>query len=318
MFVEPKPTERPLRMMVFGREKSGKSHLVHTATEVGPLFWQDSEGGADLYPADYGHGFRVMRSKDPWKTIQAIEQANNMVRDGEPRPIVAIDSMSSVWFQQKVVAEQVGGKKTRTPFWAWATAKKPLQELYEMLHTTRCHVIITARAKTEYEVSDSGEPTAKGLIPDVERNLPYAVDLIVMTHVREVDGEELKPGDFMATVTGTRSASVDGKPPAIPIGRTFYDPKFSDFLGAMVEGVAPISIEDTTEQQVHAERNRPQNQADLVVWIENSPWTKDEAMDALKEKFGKVVSSRIEEYYDFLRTRKPPEGDVDEHEGEAE
>jgi len=304
LFREPSVVERPLRILVYGEAKTGKSHFVYTATEVGPLYWQDSESGADLYPPDRGHGFKVMTSKDPWKTIQAIEAANKSYKKGNPRPIVALDSMSSVWFQQKEVANQLGGGRDRTPFWAWGAAKKPLTKLYDMIHTTRCHVIITARAKMKYEVQKSGEPIEKGLEPDVERNLSYAMDLVIHTYTDEVKGKELKPNQYKATVMGTRSPSVEGKPPAIPVGKTFSDPKFSDFLEVMIEGVEPTEIEDTTSKQVKIEQERPENWAELKVWIDNSDgWDVEKAKEALVEKFGSFDVSKIDEYYDYLRGR---------------
>lgn len=298
MFRDPQPVEKPLHMLVYGLAKTGKSHLVFSATEVGPLYWQDTEGGADLYPGDHGHGFKVLASKDPWKTIEAIKQASDMVSDGEPRPIVAIDSMSSVWFQQKEVAAELGGGRRKTPFWAWGPAKEPLNKLYELMHIARCHIIITARGKVAYEVSDSGEPTEKGLEPDIERNLPFAVDLIVKTHMAEIDGRKLKPEHFMATVTGTRSPSVDGDEPAIPIGRTFKDPKFSDFLGAMVEGALPEAVEDTTAEQA----SQPLTWGELESWIRERPELEvDGAKEALKSEFGAWDSKRVVEYYRYLK-----------------
>lgn len=298
MFRDPQPVERPLHMLVYGLSKTGKSHLVFSATDVGPLYWQDTESGADLYPGDHGYGFKVLPSKDPRKTIEAIKQASAMVKKDQPRPIVAIDSMSSVWFQQKEVANQLGGGRQKTPFWAWGPAKEPLNQLYELMHVARCHIIITARGKVAYEVSDSGEPTEKGLEPDVERNLPFAVDLVVRTHVAEIDGRKLKPEHFMATVVGTRSPSVDGNEPAIPIGRTFRDPKFSDFLDAMVEGVLPEAVEDTTAEQVGQPRTWPE----LKAWIEEHPELEvDTAKAKLVEKFGGFDGGKVGEYYFYLQ-----------------
>ena len=298
MFRDPQPTERPLHMLVYGLAKTGKSHFVFTATGAGQLYWQDSEAGADLYPGDHGYGFKVLTSKDPWKTIEAIQQASNMVRDGEPRPIVAVDSMSSVWFQQKEVAKEIGGGRRKTPFWAWGPAKEPLNKLYELMHTARCHIIITARAKMAYEVSDSGEPTEKGLVPDVERNLPFAVDLVVRTHTAEIENRDLKPEEYMATVTGTRSPSVDGQKPSVPIGRTFKDPKFSDFLDAMVEGALPKGVEDTTKEQA----GQPRNWKELEGWInQQENMTVGEAKETLVEQFGNFDASQVGQYYHYLK-----------------
>jgi hypothetical protein len=226
-----------------------------------------------------------------------------MFREGEPRPIVAVDSMSSVWFQQQEVAKQVGGGRQRIPFWAWGPAKEPLKKLYDRIHTSRCHVIITARAKMSYEVSDKGEPTEKGLVADVERNLAYSMDLILLTHVAEINPDKprpLEPEDFMATVVGTRSPSVDGKAPPVPIGRVFHNPKFSDFMEVMVEGAPFEGIEDTAREQ-----SRMTDWSTLESWLENhQAWTVDKARAALYAEFGTFDKQRVSEYYQWLKTHQ--------------
>jgi hypothetical protein len=298
-FKDPQPIERPLRILVYGLSKTGKSHLCFTATDVGPLYWQDSEGGASLYPGEHGHGFKVLASKDPRDTIAAIRQSSAMVRDGEPRPIVAVDSMSSVWFQQQEVAKQLGGGRSRIPFHAWGPAKEPLKQLYSTMHVARCHIIITARAKVRYEVNEKGEPTEVGLVPDVERNLAYATDLVVETSVAEMKGKALKPTDFMATVVGTRSASVDGQLPTVPIGRVFRDPKFSDFLDAIVEGALPEPVEDTTLDQAE----QPRTWEKLEDWMRSVGMDVEEATVNLAQEFGTGDKDRVGEYYHYLKNR---------------
>ena len=91
---------------MYGLPKRGKSHFVSTGTEVGPLYWIDTEGGSDYYSPTEGHGFRVLRCTDPRHAIQAVEAASASVNGGV-RPVVAVDSFSSAWFSQQEVAEEL-------------------------------------------------------------------------------------------------------------------------------------------------------------------------------------------------------------------
>jgi hypothetical protein len=85
--------------------------------------------------------------------------------------VVAVDSFSSVWFNQQEVAEELtrqwsrGRGGDRASFRAWGPAKKPLKQLYNLMMATRCHVIVTARAKEKYEVSKL-PATAEGEAPE--------------------------------------------------------------------------------------------------------------------------------------------------------
>jgi hypothetical protein len=298
LFQEPKPTERPLRILVYGLPKHGKSHFVFTATEVGPLYWIDTEGGSGYYDPTAGYGFRVLRSTDPAQAIAAVEAAS-AATNGE-RPVVAVDSFSSVWFNQQEVAEQLtkqwsrGRGGDRASFRAWGPAKKPLKKLYNLLMTTRCHVVITARAKEKYEVSASGEPKSVGLVPDVERNLAYAVDLIVEMSVADTaKGKPPKPEGYTALVVGSRS-------PAIPIGTLFRDPKLSDFLPAAMSGEIPEGVRDSVDAQVHSALTAPSTWAELQKILEGKGVDVEEAKERLRQEFGPFNPARVEEYWEFL------------------
>ena len=302
LFEEPVATERPLRILVYGLPKTGKSHLVSTATEVGPLFWQDTEGGSDYYDASLNHGFRVLRDRDPMKTVMAVELASPT--DGV-RPIVAVDSFSSTWFGQQEVAEELttrwsrGKANDRASFRAWGPAKKPLKKLYDVMHSSQCHVIITARAKKKYDVGPGGEPKEVGLVPDVERNLAYAVDLIVEVGIDELKkGVSPKPENFHALVVGSRSADI-------PIGTVFHDPKFSDFLPAVLKGEAPEKVGDSVADQVKTALDAPQSWPDLERKLKEKGWSSERAKELLVAKFGPFDAALLEEYWEYLKGEEP-------------
>jgi hypothetical protein len=304
LFKEPRRTERPLRILVYGLPKRGKSHFVFTGARVGPLYWIDTEGGSDYYSPTEGHGFRVLRSTDPRHAIQAVEAASASVNGGV-RPVVAVDSFSSVWFSQQEVAEELtrqwsrGRGGDRASFRAWGPAKKPLKQLYNLMMATRCHVIVTARAKEKYEVSRDGEPVAKGIVPDVERNLAYAVDLIVELGVEELPkGKQPSPDDYTALVVGSRS-------PAIQIGTLFQNPSLGLFLPATAEGEAPEDVVSTVDVQVHNALVAPSTWRELRAILESKGWDIDKAKE-LWQKFGPFNAAQVVEYWEYLMVHQEP------------
>ena len=304
-FSVPNPTERPIRILVYGYSKQGKSHFVHTATEVGPLYWIDTERGSDFYPPEEGHGFQVSYSKDPKVALEAIEEAHSMVLKGDVRPIVAIDSFSSIWFEQQEVAEKLteewGKGSGRSTFRAWGPAKKPLKRLYEMCQYAMCHIIVTARAKEEYEVNKKGEPNKVGDKPDIERNLPYAVDFVAQLSVDTGREQRPKPKDFKAKVIGTRTFNKSEH--QIPIGTVYSDPKFSDFLSAEMAGEAPVEVATGVERQVVLALEAPSSWAELLERTATLGWKKDNVSSALNEEFGTFDRDRLDEYWAYMKEK---------------
>ena len=294
LFTKPTAQERTLKVLVYGPTKTGKSHFVHTATEVGHVLWQDTEHGSDFYDADLNHGFRVLYSKDPEKAIAAVEEGDTIATNDD-RPIMALDSFSSTWFMQQEVAEELtkkwsGKDKRRASFRAWGPAKKPLKRLYDAIMVSKCHVIITARAKMKYEVSAAGEPKEVGLVPDIERNLVFAVDIILEMGIDELPkGKAPKPENFYALVVGSRN-------PALPIGTELRNPKFADLLSAAKEGETPSQIEETIGEQVIAADAETWRWEQLGDWIKAQGHDPEEAKAIIKKIHGKVNLKDVPKY----------------------
>jgi hypothetical protein len=319
LFRAPLPAERPIRVLVYGFSKSGKSHLVKTAAEVGPLYWIDTERGSDFYPSNIGHGFTVMYDRDPLAALKAVKLAHKMAETSDVKPVVAIDSMSSIWFEQQEVAQRLtnergGDKNRRASFRSWADAKAPLKQLYEMFHWALCHIIITARAKEEYVVNSRGEPTAIGTKPDIERNLPYSMDLILEMTVNSKKGQKPKPTDFVATIRGTRT-SPDIQEMAI--GSVFKDPKFSDFLVARLEGEAPTPIGSTAEEQINLALDAPLSYSELVARVKELGWDPQQATALLKREFGDFSGDMLPYYWSYIKEQNPDEHRAREDNREA-
>lgn len=283
-FRKPTAQEKTLKVLIYGPPKTGKSHFAYTATQAGTVLWQDTEHGSDYYDPKSGHGFKVAYDRSPATAIEAISIANGVVSkgDGNARPIVVIDSASSVWYNQQEVAERAGGNE-RATFRAWGVAKKPLKKLYDEIMLSRCHVIVTARSKMRYAVSKSGEPEELGIGPDIEKGLPYAVDIVLMTGV---DGT-----GFYAIVEGSRS-------PQLPTGSRIDDPKFTDLLDAMLPGEAPVQVASDVEEQLDQVEMAWE---ELQVWIKDHGWDVGECHKVLLEKFGRPYKpEKAAEYKEHL------------------
>ena len=274
VFHSPTVQEKTLKVLVFGKPKRGKSHFCFTATEVGPVLWQDTEHGSDYCDPNSGHGFQIAYDKSPDTSLAAIEEANAKVNGSTARPVVVVDSMSSVWFAQQEVAEELtkkwGSKKDGASFRAWAPAKKPLKRLYDAIMLSRCHVIVTARSKPKYDVSGGGEPKEIGVQPDIERGLEYAVDIILEM---DVDAK-----GYFAIVRGSRS-------PKLRIGQRLDDPKFADLLVAMQAGEAPKEVKEDVGEQVEM-ATKSLTWQEFVAHCQEKKWPLEEAKTLLLEKFG--------------------------------
>ena len=310
-------TDRPLRILVYGYSKQGKSHFVHTATEIGILWWIDTEGGSDFYDPDgKGFGFKSLKTDDPSMAIAAISEASERYRTGAPRPTVAIDSFSSMWFAQQEVARQLtekwshGRKKDRASYRAWGPAKAPLKALYDAIMKARCHVVVTARAKEEYEVSASGEPKAKGATPDVERNLAYAMDLQVLLGVDDLPkGKPAQPDNFKAVVMGSRDRDL-------PTGTALRNPKLADFLVVSHKGEKAQEVHRSAQDQVDAELDKPDSWGDLVSKVaETFGWDEEKTKQFVKAKFGKFEPERLGEYWTFLKEQAQVSAQKEESDG---
>lgn len=305
MFKEPEQRLHTLRILIYGLPKQGKTHFATTATEVGPLYVFDTEKGFDFYDKDAGHGFKTAETDDPRKILTAVQSAK-VGKDGTI-PIICVDSSTSVWEAQKEVAEQLTAKwknvsdPDRAVFRAWAPAKKPLKSLYRTMHQAQCHIIFTARAKKEYEVSAGGEPTFKGLVPDVESNLEYAVDLVLLAGMDEVaQGKPPKPTNFWVKVMGGRSK--------VQIGTIVRDPTFQKVLELAVpekllSGKPPTEVEDSSGDQVEEEEGNFQTWKEMQLAIEQKGWSVEEVKAELGKEFGKFNPARMSEYWKWLKSK---------------
>ena len=293
---EPVVRARGAKVACYGTEGTGKTELVMSARSVGRVLVLDTEGRTQYYK-QAGYGFEAMYSKSADDAIKLLEYAEELHAAGE-KVVFAIDSFSSLWFEQQEVAERVGATRSGgAKFSSWAVAKRPLKKLYAKLFSTPVDVIITMRAKPRYDQKKGGEVVDYGYnVPDTERGFGYAVDLIIEMQRKPLPpGQELSPEDFRAVVVKS-SGERDN---AIPIGTVIKDPTFDKLLDLRLEGEAGgMEFDEDVLLQVG---QAVEDQAGLVSWIKSLGLKPRDVKEQLILKFGTVVDGTGKEGLDIKR-----------------
>jgi hypothetical protein len=289
--------DRGAKVGALGRPGTGKTELLMSATEVGRLFVVDAEGRSQYYDPNAGHGFEALYSKNVKDALDILDYVEGLHKKGES-VVFGIDGFSSMWFEQQEVAARIGSTSRGTAkFDSWGPAKKPLKQLYARLFATPVHCIITMRAKPKYTIDDKNTPKAAGYDdPDIERGLPYALDLIV-----EMNKDELPPGtpltgeNFWALVTKT-SGPKAGNP--LPTGTKITDPSFAKLMALRLSGNGngnglKIAGADVGLQAALATISGGKA---LEEWIEGLGMDKEAVFAILKNKYGSWSNSKLRDY----------------------
>lgn len=290
---QPLQYARGAKIGVYGQFGTGKTELVMSATKVAHLLLLDAEGRSQYYSVDANHGFEVIYSKNIQDAIDLLVYAESLRQTGE-QVVFGLDGWSSLWFEQQEVAERIGSTSRGTAKYAsWGPAKKPIKQLYAMLYNTTVDCIITMRAKPKY--SQAGRKvTAAGFdVPDTERGLGYAVDLVVeMTKQELPPGTPLKPEHFWCTVVKTSGPKEDNP---LPIGTTIKDPSFAKLIGLRRAGSETLKIAggDVELQVLMATITGSKQLGDLIVRFGLET---DAVFAHLKEKLGTYQNSKLPAY----------------------
>jgi hypothetical protein len=197
--------ESKLRMALIGVSGSGKTYTsLAIGTELGQkVLVVDTERGSASKYADI-FNFDVIELDDfaPLVFIEAIKLANANGYD-----CVILDSLSHAWMGRGGVLEMHdnASKRSHNSFAAWRDVTPQHNALVDAMLQSKCHVIVTLRAKTEY-VQDKDEKTGKtsvrkvGLAPVQRDGLEYEFDVVA-----EVDIDN----NFI--VNKTRCSALSGK-----------------------------------------------------------------------------------------------------------
>jgi hypothetical protein len=205
MFKKATRTQSKLRLGLVGPSGAGKTYTaLRIAKGLGEkIAVIDTErGSASKYAGDVAT-FDVLELEhySPRSYVEAIRAA-----DAGGYDVLIIDSLSHAWIGKGGALEMVDAEVKRSrsgnSFNAWREVTPEHNAMVEAILQSRCHVIATMRAKTEYvnEVNERGKtvPRKIGVAPVQRDGLEYEFDVVA-----DVDWEH----HFV--VTKTRCAALD-------------------------------------------------------------------------------------------------------------
>ena len=191
----------PLKLLVYGPPKSGKTICVLTFAKLGKLAVIDSESGT--------HQYNKLATFDriDSQSITSIAQdiADLKADAGRTYRALAIDSATILW--QRIQPTKTIDKRE------WAIIKRQWHTFINDLAQLPIPVILTAH---EHE-----DPDTKAITADVEKDTPYWADLVLHlkpNHAGTVEiarSMTLTPGTEIRNPSGERIlAALNAKPAA--------------------------------------------------------------------------------------------------------
>lgn len=148
----------------------------------------------------------------PWSAPYDPRDLGATIREaGDRYEVIIVDSFTHFWRGEGGTLDIANGK-----FTGWKEARPAHEETVQAMLRANCHIILCARAKTQYEqrekVSGSGFEVVKlGVGPVQDSELEYEVNVALMLDV-----------DHEMTVTKSRST-------AVPTGRAYRPGRVADF-----------------------------------------------------------------------------------------
>lgn len=220
------------RLALIGPSGAGKTY---TALRIasgfgGRIAVIDTEhGSAAKYSDSFDFDTLDLNHHDPMSYVGAIQAAGEAGYD-----VLVIDSLSHAWMGKDGALEQVdkAAKRTRgNSYAAWRDVTPKHNALIDAMLASKCHLIVTMRAKTEYatETGKDGKMTVAkiGLAPIQREGLEYEFDVVAdmtldhdlivsKTRMPMLDGAIInKPGeDLGKRIVDWFQSGVDAPAPA--------------------------------------------------------------------------------------------------------
>jgi hypothetical protein len=158
-----------LRLGMSGPAGSGKTYsaLLIAAGLGGRIGMIDTEhGSGDLYADLLPDGYDVLQLAPPYSPARYVE-AIHALEDAGVQTII-VDSLTHAWTGEGGSLDRQGkiADKSGNSWQAWRQVTPEHNALVEALLQSRCHIIATMRAKTEY-VQEKDERTGKNVVRKV-------------------------------------------------------------------------------------------------------------------------------------------------------
>lgn len=206
MFKKASKSQSRLRLALIGIAGSGKTvTALRIAKGLGDrIAVIDTErGSASKYAGEHcDFDVAQLESFAPQKFIEALRAADEQGYD-----VVIIDSLSHAWMGKGGALEMVDAaakrSQSRNSFAAWRDVTPQHNALVDAILQSRCHVIVTMRAKTAYDVEDVGGkkvPKKIGTSPQQKEGLEFEFDVVA-----DLDA------DHNMLIGKTRCSALDGK-----------------------------------------------------------------------------------------------------------
>ena len=235
-----------LRLGMSGPAGSGKTYsaLLIASGLGGRIGMIDTEhGSGDLYADLIPEGYDVLRLAPPFTPARYIEAIRAMEQAGVNT--IIIDSLTHAWSGEGGSLDRHGkiADRSGNSWQAWRQVTPEHNALVEALLQSRCHIIATMRAKTEY-VQEKDERTGKqvvrkiGLAPIMRDGIDYEFTVFM-----ELDAQH------MAYIGKDRTRLFDGQiiKPDAEAGRRLYDWLQS---GSEDEVLTPRVLDDKEKAQM--------------------------------------------------------------------
>ncbi len=186
MFTKATKKQARLRLALIGPSGSGKTYTsLELASRLGArVAVIDSErGSASKYAGPGLFEFDVLElsSFSPTNYVKAIQAA-----EAEGYDVIVVDSLSHAWIGREGALEQVDRVVKRSQsgssFNAWREVTPMHNALVDAIIRSKCHIIATMRAKTEYvlEKDKTGKtaPRKVGLAPVQRDSIEFEFDVV--------------------------------------------------------------------------------------------------------------------------------------------
>jgi len=161
----------PMLLLVWGSEKSGKTHLLSTMSAVMPVYILDTELRAEYVQKKF-ENVRVARCRNFIEMFLSVKGIINKY----PKGMVVFDSGTDLHkFAQERSQEELGVERI-FPVTTWDYVYFKERALLNALKDAGFHVGITARAKDEYVKNEK----SGNKIPNCFNELPYKADLVIL------------------------------------------------------------------------------------------------------------------------------------------
>ena len=205
MFRPAKKSSAKLRLALCGPSGSGKTYSALKIAQGlgGRIALIDTErGSGELY--SHLCPYDVAQLTPPFSPAAYIDAMHEAERAGYD--VLIIDSLSHAWSGPGGVLEMQdqAAKALRNSFAAWREVTPEHNRLVDTLLQSDCHVIVTMRTKTAYEVQQDGAKTRVvkvGLAPVQRDGLEYEFTVVL----------DLSVDGHIATGTKDRTGLFDGQ-----------------------------------------------------------------------------------------------------------